>query len=243
MPNKMPDDDDDDYELELEPVDPEVLAHDRQRGEARVEGAVSKIDVDELYRESDYSDLNVDWNSWKQIRFTTKHLLMLTAMLALVLTLRILLGGCNTLFIIGLALVAGGWVYVMYLERQQEAVRARRREEFYAAGKSGEAPAAADASSAIDGEAAAVDTRPRFDFKVAFSLRELFITMTVAAVAMAFIRWLGAEEMAVVLGLIALGGLIVQASGFDPPRPIVLGWWILLLLYLGVGLIAAVSPG
>jgi len=41
--------------------------------------------------------------------------------------------------------------------------------------------------------------------------------------------------------LVALSGLVLNAVGFDPPRIVVLGWWLLLMLYLFVGVWAALS--
>jgi hypothetical protein len=77
---------------------------------------------------------------------------------------------------------------------------------------------------------------------MAFSLKQLFITMTVAAVMMALIASIGPDRMAIVLGLIALAGLVVQAAGVEAPAVVVLGWWLLLAMYLVVGLIAALRP-
>jgi hypothetical protein len=44
-----------------------------------------------------------------------------------------------------------------------------------------------------------------------------------------------------VLGMIALIGLVVHAIGWDPPEMVVLGWWIVLILYIVLSLGAALS--
>src|SRR5690348_7867246 len=112
-------DDDDDYELELEPVDPEILRLERERSQQRSEAAVARIDVNEIYGDtSQYSDLDVDLSGLKQFRFSTQHLLILTAVLALVLTVYRLRGGVQTVSILAAVLLAGGWWWASLLERR-----------------------------------------------------------------------------------------------------------------------------
>ena len=246
MPDASLINDDDDGELELEPLDPEIVAIERQRGQQQVEKAVAKVDVDELYGDTaSHSDLSVDWESWKQFRFTTRHLLMGTGLLAVCLALAQWLSACTAIVVVGVTALASGWFWVIRLESRQDAERARRREEFVAAaGKPGQPAAASPASSPTEGMASAtaevLPPRPRFDFKFAFSMQELLVTTTVAAVVMGLLMWFEPERLAVVLGLLALGGLIVNAIGFDPPRVVVLTWWLLMVFYLVVGAIAAV---
>jgi hypothetical protein len=254
MPPQPPEDDDD-FELELEPVDPEIIAHQQARVQHTVESAVKKIDVDELYEgHSNYSDLELDLSGLKAFRFTTRTLLLLTGILAVGLTIRIILGGCMAIFVGMLAAVALGWYWVSKLDRQQELERIRRREEFFANKGKPVAPgvtataAPAQPASPFDPEPADVaadvepaEKRPFFDVKVAFSMKELFITMTVAAVAMGLSLLIAGEYLAMVLGLIALGGLIANASGYEPPRLVVLGWWLLMIFYLAVGLFTATN--
>ena len=43
--------------------------------------------------------------------------------------------------------------------------------------------------------------------------------------------------VAMVFGLIALAGLVVNAAGVDPPRIVVLGWWLSLVIYIAVGFV------
>jgi hypothetical protein len=252
MPPQPPEDDDD-FELELEPVDPEIIAHRQERVQHVVESAVKRIDVDELYEgQSSYSDLELDLSGLKSFRFTTRTLLLLTAILAIGMTVYLQWGGCMVVFVGMLAAVAVGWYWVSKLDRQQELERARRREEFFAAkglpaGGAATATAASTSkpASPFDPEVAAPaaaepeDKRPFFDVKFAFSMKELFITMTVVAVAMGLSKLIAGEYLAMILGFIALGGLITNASGYEPPRFVVLGWWLLMVFYLAVSLFAA----
>src|SRR5262245_1680040 len=99
MPDRTPEEDDDDFELELEDVDPEILAMERARAKLKTDEAAAKVDVDDILRQkADEEDYYVSWESVKGIRFTTRHLLILTAVLAIVLAMFNLLHGCSALF-------------------------------------------------------------------------------------------------------------------------------------------------
>jgi hypothetical protein len=255
MPQQPPEDDDD-FELELEPVDPEILAHRQERAQHAVDSAVKKIDVDELYEpHSGYSDLELDLSGLKSFRFTTRTLLLVTAILAISMTVYLTWGGCMMIFVGMLTAIAAGFFWTSKQDRQNELDRIRRREEFLAnkekqtAGASAAATASQPASpfdpetpttAAIEPEP--VEKRPFFDVKFAFSMKELFITMTAAAVAMGLSMLMPREYLAMILGLIALGGLVTNASGYEPPRLVVLGWWLLMVFYLAIGLFAAANP-
>jgi hypothetical protein len=227
-------DDDDDYELELEPVDPEILAKERARATQRTETAASKIDVDELYGDTGgYSDLTVDLSQLKQFRFTTRHLLIATAFLAILLTLFRLFHGAKTIVIVAAVALAAGWIWALRLERKQELERERRRAEFFGETTPSE-PAMADLEK--------TPTPPRPEFKFAFSIKEMLITTAVCAVVLALIRLVGAEALSITLGGVALAGLVANAMGYDPPRHVVFGWWLLLVMYLIVGVFALLGP-
>lgn len=249
----QPPEDDDDFELELEPVDPEIIAHRQERAQHAVDSAVKKIDVDELYEgHSNYSDLELDLSGLKSFRFTTRTLLLITAILAIGMTVKITLGGCMVIFLGMLASIALGFFWTSKQDREKEVERLRRREEFLANRGKPAAPAAAAATPAapaspFDPEPAVaaavepVEKAPFFDVRFAFSMKELFITMTVAAVAMGLSMLMPLSILAMLLGLIALGGLVANTAGYEPPRLVVLGWWLLMVFYLAVGLFAASS--
>ncbi|MBL9161133.1 MAG: hypothetical protein JNL18_00165 [Planctomycetaceae bacterium] len=253
----QPPEDDDDFELELEPVDPEIIAHAQARAQHTVESAVKKIDVDELYEgHSGYSDLELDLSGLKSFRFTTRTLLLITAILAIGLTIRLMWDGCMVIFLGMLAAVAAGFYWTSKQDRQNELERIRRREEFLAnKGKqAAHAPTTASTSpsqpaSPFDPEVPTTtvaepepaEKRPFFDIKFAFSMKELFIMMTAVALSLALMRWITPEYLAAILGFVALGGLIANAGGYDPPRLVALGWWLLMVFYLAVGLFAAAN--
>jgi hypothetical protein len=237
---KPPDDDDDDLELELEPVDPEILAMEQERGRRKTEEAVARVDIDEILdkqRDQQQSNYDVDWSRFRALRFTTRHLLILTAILAIGLTLKVQLGGCMALFVMGLTAIGAGWYVVALTERRETAERRRIREEFYAAHG---AKRAAASTPQEEGFQLPSPAAPRREFRFAFSLKEMFITMTIAAVMLGLLFTLGPKVITIALGAIALVGLAVQTFGwFDPPPAIVLGWWLLLMLYLLLGLLTA----
>ena len=236
-------DDDNDDEYELEPVDPEILEHERQRGEQKTRQAESTVDVDEAYSESEPTD-PITWDDLQRFRFTTRHLLIATALLSVFLTLRELLGNCLGWFIAGTGTLAAGWYFVLSKERRERLVRDLRREEV------GQRVAAERGVKIGVGklppEGAADEPRVAVGpaFRFSFSLKEMFGALTVAAVLFALVRGLGgANNAAMLLGLIALAGLVVHLIGFDPPAVIVLGWWLLLVLYIVVSLWAAFGSG
>jgi len=227
MTNAPPPDDDDDFELELEEVDPEILAMERRRAEKKTEAAVASINPDELYPDEHSEGLGIDWEGLKQFRFTTRHLLIFTAGLALVMTLFVVTNPCSGVFILGVVALSAGWWWVMRQERRHELERVRRREEFFA-------------SQGPGGEAAASDAAPRRrEFAFRFSMLELLGAMTAAAVVLGLSALMGPENLAMILGIVALVGVAVLML-VDVPPVVVLAWWILLVLYLAVGALAAV---
>jgi hypothetical protein len=238
MPSPPPEDDDD-FELELEPVDPDILAHERERAQAKTDAAVTKATFDELYEHPpENHDYDLDFSQLRQFRFTTRHLLILTAILAIGLTLYLQLGGCMALFVMAAAAVGCGYFVIYRKERREALELERRRKEFLAQGPAPARPAADD-----DGPWEAEPPEPSREFRFAFSLKQVMITMTAAAVFLAVLRFVNVEALTLTLGLLALVGLAVQTFGFvDPPPAVVFGWWILLVLYLALGLLAAFFP-
>jgi hypothetical protein len=233
-----PPEDDDDFELELEPVDPEILETERQRAQRKTDEVVTKATFEELQQlRPQHHDYDLDLSTLRQFRFTTRHLLIFTAILAIGLALKELMGGCMSLFVMSLTAICAGWFAVYRTERRQALELARQREKFLASrGPSGASPTAGD-----EGLASAPST-PR-EFRFAFSLKQMLITIAAAAVFLTIVRLFGPKALTMTLGIIALVGLAVQTFGlFDPPPAVVFAWWILLMLYLALGLLTAFFP-
>jgi len=231
----------DDDELELEPIDPEILEHERQLAKEKTRKAESAFDIDEAYREMDPID-PVTWDDFRRFRFTTRHLLIVTAVFAMVLALTRVME-CMGLFLVGVSALAAGWYFVLKNERRERLERKRRREEL-------EQRIAAERGEAVEAghlPAETIEPEPETSvepaLKFSFSMKEMFGALTVAAVLFALVRGLGgADNAALLLGVIALVGLVVHLIGLQPPGIIILGWWLLLVLYIIVSIWAAFSP-
>lgn len=226
--NPLSDDNGDEYELE--PIDPEILEHERQRGEQKTRQAESAVDIDEAYREAEQTD-PITWDDLRAFRFTTRHLLIATALLSVALTFH-KIGGWTGLFLVGVIALAAGWYFVLRKERRERMERMAHR---------GEVANAGQLPTRVDKPEPEATVEPAFRFS--FSIKEMFGALTVAAVLFALMRELEPNNAAMLLGMIALTGLAVQMIGFDPPAVIVLGWWLLLVLYIVVSLWAAFGPG
>lgn len=238
-----------DDEYELEPIDPEVIKHQAERARRKTREAEDSVDINEVFESVDVGD-PVDFDSLKQFRFTTRHLLIATAVLAVVMTVITRLGGCMGLFVSGVTALAASWWFVLREESRRlakiEADRARYKEKLAAHravedGKPVPPKVSDEKFEQLNAEwESENDAQP--DFKFAFSTKELLITFTVAALILAFAQILGASNAALLLGVIALVGLLVQAFGVDLPAIVTLGWWILMVLYILLSIWATFSP-
>ena len=234
----LPDDD----ELELEPVDPSLLDHGKRLQERRMREAEAAAELEELSRKTRGGD-PFSFGELSRFRFTIKHLLILTAVLAVVMTLTILTDGCSGVFIALIVTLVVAWFVTIRNERSKEAQLQRERREMearHAGMKIGEEaanprverPVPVDINVAW--EDANRETRP--ELKFAFSLKQLFVAVTVAAVLMALASSLGPERMAMIVGLVAILGIAIYATGIELPAMVVFCWWLLILFYLLIGL-------
>ena len=125
---------DDDGEYELEPPDEAVTEHQRK---ATLAGIEKRIDINEIYAEADRdrgSEILEDWvrNFRFRFQFQVKHLLIATALLAIVLTLFKLGMFWPTLVVLIMLGVAGLYTYLVWEEKKHQAEAARKREIVYA---------------------------------------------------------------------------------------------------------------
>lgn len=251
----------DDEEYELEPLDE---AAEARRSKAALDAIESRVDIDEIYREADRnrgSEILENWVRNFRFQFQVKHLLIATAVLAIVLTLAKLQLFWTALIILFMLSVFGLTMYLSSEDKKQQAEADRKRQLLYARRRAQTARASGAhvvgepeipeeivrvdiARPPDDVERAWQEARSAAAFRFQFSLRELIITMTVAAAVLGMVRVLGSPATtATVLGLIALFGLMVYALGFEPPQIVVLGWWLTLVLYVVVSIFAAVWSG
>jgi hypothetical protein len=159
--------------------------------------------------------------------------------------------------------VGGAYLYVQWLEKKQQDEADRRRREMYArqrayydkrnrgpvgqeaaampAGKPVETPPSTLADEAT---ASRPDATARRKIRFRFSLRQLLTAMVSAAIIFGFVRFLGGPaNTATMLGFIALAGLVIHAAGFEPPEIVILGWWLILVLYVLLSIVAAAWSG
>ena len=244
----------DDEELELEPPDESIAERQKQ---AALDAIRSSIDIDEIYREAERnrgSEILENWIRNFRFRFQVKHLLIATAVLSIVLTLIKLKWFWTTLIVSIMLSVAGLYAYLKWEERKQDAEAGRRREALYARRRAQLAANASGDAVSTDAPLYADVPQPpnRVDqlwqeslkkesFRFQFSLRELLLLMTAAAVMLGVMQLLGGPAAtASVLGIVALFGLVVYACGYEPPQNIVLGWWLILVMYVLISIFAAV---
>lgn len=240
--------DEDDAELELEPPDEAVEARQRQ---IALDAIRANIDIDEIYREADRdygSELIEKWFRNFRFQFQTKHLLIATAVLSVVMALITLKMLWTALIIAFMLSVIGAYLYVRWEEQKREAEATRRREALYARrlellGANAVEPSVAATLPPLPN---AIDelwqkSLAKESLRFQFSVRQLLILITVAAVVLGMMRLFGgAETLASVLGLVALFGLVLYAVGVEVPQVFALSWWVILALYVVLSLSTAI---
>jgi hypothetical protein len=247
-----PDDDGDEYELEA----PDEAIEERRRQDAMA-SVERRIDINEVYADAERSrgsEILENWVRNFRFQFQVKHLLIATAVLAIVLTLFKLHVFLPVLFVLIMLSIIGVTLYLRREDLKHQKEAAERREQIYAERRQKFGPGGT--GSAVQTPVAPLPEMPplqnevdemwqvaaneerRFHFN--FSLKEMMLAMTAAAVALGLLHIFGGPAAATLLGLVALGGLFVFALGYDPPQAVVLGWWLTLILYIAVSLFAAV---
>lgn len=216
-------DDEDDGEYELEPIDPAILERERLRAEERTRQAGEAVKVEQVLEETELQD-PFTYDDLRGYRFQIRHLMIGTAVVAIVLTL-VKVADCAGMFVAALIAVAAGWFAVLRKERRARLERQRRLAELET-----DAPLPPPPEPLL----------PVPEFSFAFSLRQLFAALTVAGVALGLVQFLGGPEQAsILLGMIALLGLGMYAIGYELPPIVILGWWLLMVLYIAVSIWAA----
>lgn len=233
---------DDDEELELEPVDPEIIRMQQERAKRQTRAAEDSVDIDAVYDDQNLAD-PVDFDTLRQFRFTTRHLLVLTAVLAIFMTIMRRMGGCMGLFVSFCVALGAGWWFVLREETRRLAEIDVRREEFThkqaarRAVEDGKPLPQYDAKQfeKLNDEWRAND-RATPEFRFSFSMKQLMLAFTFAAIMLGFAQLIGGEHATLLLGAVALFGLILQTVGIELPPLVMLGWWLLLVLYILVSL-------
>jgi hypothetical protein len=253
----------DDEEYELDEPDPDV---DEFRKRVILESLERRIDIDEVYREAERdrsSEILEGWvRGFRNFRwqFGVKHLLILTAVVSIGLALGKLGVFLPVLLVAVMLSVASLYFYLNLQDSKHQAEAERKREALYAERRKQFGPAAPshvvggpveeplpanDDSQLLDQtDEIGQESAERESFRFRYSLRDLILVMTAAAVVLGTMHWLGGPAVtATMLGFVALAGLVAFAVGYDPPQIIAFGWWFTLVLYVIVSLIAAIWGG
>lgn len=248
--------DSDDAELELEPPDPELLAAEQRRAAEAVEAHRTAIDINEVYRDLDANRDSEILSGWAErlgelrpgrFQFQVKHLLILTAFVAMVLAFHTASGiGFGTMLILAVMLAVGGVsLYLKVVENKRQEEANRRRSKMYAERRAQQARKSGqpieqnweDEPSITPPPETGIPAQPLFDFRFQFSMAQLFMVITGAAIFLGIGSAIGgASSVATLCGLAAFAGLIVPALGLRPPDFVVFVWWMLLAVYVVLSL-------
>jgi hypothetical protein len=213
----------------------------------------ARIDIDEIYQEAERDRGDEILQAWLRnlkFQFGLRELLIVTAILALAVALvQLHLFWTAVIVLFGLS-VASLYFYLTLQERKHQAEAERKREAIYAKRREKfKAQAAGQPASARD--ATPVEIAPevsesmkelassieppveREPLRFQFSMRELAIAITVSAISLGLVRFIGGPTVAATLfGAIAIAGLLAFVTRFEPPRVILFGWWVILLMYV-----------
>lgn len=237
----------DDDEYELEAPDEDVLEHARKRAAADFRQATDSLEIDNAQRAMEERHM-LDPSDDFQFQFQTKHLLIATAVLAIGLTLAKLTNGFAVLMVgTTVALIITHWYLNRREQKRLDEASARRaeavrklRERQATENIGGPPPTMYDEEleeADAEFEAAVEESR----FRLSFSFQDMMIAVTVAAVVMGIGAAIGSKALAVVLGLVAVTGLLTYALGVQPPARVVMVWWVTLLLYIVVCVLQAIG--
>jgi hypothetical protein len=226
----------DDDEYEVEPPDAAVLERQRRETKADVSraGEVAKVEAidDEL---NGRRDVDFNFSGWR-FQYTTRHLLILMTVLAVSISIVKAvedIGSIIAFLVMGLLVVLIGiHSYLSYKENRRLEELSARRKKLVAQARGGSMY-----DEPLEEEVAPVDSfvrqlTSRPPWRLQFSMKELMIGMTIAAVACGLFQIVPPVAVASTLGLLTVGGVFLYVAGFEPPAPILAGWWIMLGLYV-----------
>jgi hypothetical protein len=242
---------DDDYELEIEAPDETIEAKRRQ---TILESQEARIDIEEIYRDAERDrggEILENWVRNFKFRFGLRELLIATAMLALAVALvQLQLFWTAAIVLFGLS-VASLYFYLTLQERKHQEEVARKRDEIYAQRREklkARAPGhiepvrdtapveiTPEVSQAMSEISSVIEPPPveREPLRFQFSMRELAIAITVSAILLGLVRFVGGPTIAATLfGGVAIAGLVAFVTRIDPPRIVLFGWWVILLMYV-----------
>ncbi|QDU87513.1 hypothetical protein Pla175_08750 [Pirellulimonas nuda] len=231
-------------EYELEAPDQAIIEGERLRAEHDIRKASAAIDINDAYKRLEDDPLNLPDEGF-QYRFQIKHLLIATGLIAVFISLAKLQGAAVAAITLTFMLLVTGHLYISWQERARErrADRMRRADRIRRQGVA-DGLSEAEIEEEIGEE---LDDEPdeKVPVRLQFSLKHLMIAMTVTPLLLGLIVVTGgAQVLAMLIGLVALAGLIANVLGYEPPPNVAIGWWGLLLVYVLYSVVApALSTG
>lgn len=225
----------DDDEYEVEPPDAEVLLRQQRETKAEVSraGEAAKVEMidDEL---NGRQDVDFNFSGWR-FQYNTRHLLILMTVVAVTISIfkAVNLGAIFAFLVMGLLVfLIGIHSYLSWKENRRLEELSARRKKLVAQtrGQSIYDQPLDEEGEPVDSFVRQLTSRP--PWKLQFSLRELMIGMTIAAVACGLFQIVPPVAVASTLGLLTVAGVFLFVAGFEPPAPILAGWWIMLGLYV-----------
>ncbi len=225
-------------EYELEAPDQHIIEAQQKRAAHDIRQASAAIDINDAYRRVDDDPLGLPEEGF-QYRFQVKHLLIATGLIAVFISLAKLQGAAVATITLTFMLLVTGHLYISWQERARER-RADRIRQADRIRRKGVADGLSDAEIAeAIGEEVEEAPEPGEPLKLRFSMKQLMIAMTVTAVLLGIVVATGgAQVLAMLIGLVALAGLIANVLGYEPPPNVAVGWWGLLLVYVLYSVVA-----
>lgn len=237
-PQPLLEDDGDEYELEA--PDDSIVDFAKQQAAEDLERANEALEIDQAQKAMEERQMFDGEDIDFKFRFQIKHMLIATTVLSLVMSLTVLLEA--NLFAVLLVLIfiglAAAHAFLNYREQKRvekasqlrmAALRRMRERE------AGHAPS--EDLTMYDEELEPVDEE--FEgavkderLKLSFSVKDMLIATTVAAVVMGIGALMPPPVLAVLLGLVAVTGLAAYGLGAQPPKEVITVWWMTLAMYV-----------
>ena len=221
-----------DFDYELEPVDEHVTQVAQQRVEEEVLEAEKKIDIDAVYRDMHrHEDIDFDWEKLRP-RFSIKALLILTAVIAcLMAAWQIGFFNQSTFTaLLALTLLTLSSLYTwieFYEERRKKTVaeiHSRRRARL-------EGEDLPEEEDPVEPKGLVEELISTITQKPQFGIRDLMIATAGVALLLWLVLQVGPTRAALLMGFVAVVGVIAEASGANPPLAMRMVWWLSVVGY------------
>ena len=211
--SKNPSDEAADDEYTLLPPDPEILAAEKARHKAQAEVWVERAEKAPKWEEKSLGDSI-------QFQFSLKDIFVFTGLVAVGLTAWLSMGPCAGFLIFMLSVL--GWLHIRIWLQEQAELRKKR----------------------IDSGQPVADL---FDWKkyakefASYSVKDLFVVTTVAAVLLTLMKTIGTTYTTALMGAIVSSGVVALIMGARPSIKIFRLWVLIVLFYTCAAVLLALT--